>query len=446
MRLRLAVSGIITAAATLVVLWILLSAMVRAGAVEDQNMALASLAQQAATLSDLPPQVAVSDPREDTSAFVVLVEADGSVVYSGAVGEFSPTIPAALVVEALGQGETQGTFSSAGVELRLHAVRWERPGREPGVAAAIQPTAFVDDQIAGAQTALGLASIITLIAAAVVSWAVAGRALRPLNTLIRTADEIQDAGDLRRRLNPAKRKDEVQRLTASFNGMLDRLEGSTKAIETSLERQRRFVADASHELRTPLTTIRSNAGFLAERPDASEEDRVEAAADIVAEADRMARLIGDLLTLARSDADVAVSTSPTDLHLIAMETARQAGERVICSGESTVVEGNADLLTRLMWILVDNALTHGAPPVTIEVAASGVVTVSDEGPGIPPSELDRVFDRFHRADWTRATPGAGLGLAIAREIAERHGGSISAGSSPSGGARFEVRLPVLTIH
>lgn len=446
MRLRLAVSGIITAAVTLVVLWVILSGLVRAGAVEDQESALEALAQQAATLSDLPTQVGVSDPREDTSPFVVLANSDGSVVYSGATGEFPPRLPAALVVEAMDTGTSRGSFSADGVELRLHAVRWDRPGGDPGVAAALQSTAFVDDQIAGAQTALGLASVITLIAAAVVSWAVAGRALRPLKTLILTADEIQDAGDLRRRLQPAKRKDEVQRLTTSFNGMLDRLEASTRELGTSLERQRRFVADASHELRTPLTTIRSNAGFLAERPDASVEDRIEAATDIVAEADRMARLIGDLLTLARSDADVAISTAPVDLLSIAIETARQAGDEVRCSGESAVVEGNSDLITRLLWILVDNALTHGGPPVTIEVGGDGVLTVCDHGPGIPPAERERVFDRFHRADWTRATPGAGLGLAIAREIAERHGGSISAGSSPLGGARMEVRLPVLTVR
>ena len=323
---------------------------------------------------------------------------------------------------------------------------WNRSNGVPGVAAALQPTAFVQQQIQGVQTALGLASIITLVAAAIVSWAVAGRALRPLNTLIAKADEIEGTGDLRRRLQPARRKDEVQRLTRSFNGMLDRLEGSTRRIEENLERQRRFVADASHELRTPLTTIRANAGFLAERADAEERDRVEAASDIVAESDRMARLVSDLLTLARADSEVEVRHVDVDLAEIAAEVARQSSHPVTVESTPSHVSGDPDLLTRLVWILVDNGVRHGSPPleVTVSSGSEAVLVVSDHGPGIPVAERERVFDRFHRADWARATPGAGLGLAIAREIATLHGGSISAGSAPSGGARIEVRLPVLT--
>ncbi len=444
MRLRLAVSGVVTAAVTLVVLWVILSAVVRAAAVDDQRASLSALARQAATLEDLPPFVVIDDPREDTSAFISLIASDGTRVHSSAVGSFAPEVPAAVILETLEKGTSSATFEASGVELRVEAVIWNT-AREPGVAAAMQSTAVIDEQIQGVQTALGFASIITLLAAAIVGWAVAGRALRPLNSLIATADDIEDTGDLRRRLKPAKRKDEVQRLTRSFNGMLDRLEGSTRQIEESLERQRRFVADASHELRTPLTTIRSNAGFLAERPDAVEKDRLEAAQDIVAEADRMARLVGDLLTLARADADVDFRHVRVDLQAIAQEVARQTGDAVALEAHPVAVNGDPDLLTRLLWILVDNARRHGAPPVEISVTTDteAVISVSDHGPGIPPAERERVFERFHRADWARATPGAGLGLAIAREIALRHGGSISAGSAPSGGARIEVRIPIL---
>ncbi len=444
MRLRLAVSGVVTAAVTLVVLWVILSAVVRAAAVDDQRASLSALARQAATLEDLPPFVVIDDPREDTSAFISLIASDGTRVHSSAVGPFAPEVPAAVIIETLEKGTSSATFEASGVELRIETVIWNT-AREPGVAAAMQSTAVIDEQIQGVQTALGFASIITLLAAAIVGWAVAGRALRPLNSLIATADDIEDTGDLRRRLKPAKRKDEVQRLTRSFNGMLDRLEGSTRQIEESLERQRRFVADASHELRTPLTTIRSNAGFLAERPDAVEKDRLEAAEDIVAEADRMARLVGDLLTLARADADVDFRHVRVDLQAIAQEVARQTGDAVALEAHPVAVNGDPDLLTRLLWILVDNARRHGAPPVEISVTTDteAVISVSDHGPGIPPAERERVFERFHRADWARATPGAGLGLAIAREIALRHGGSISAGSAPSGGARIEVRIPIL---
>jgi len=130
---------------------------------------------------------------------------------------------------------------------------------------------------------------------------VSGRAVRPLADLAETTDEIAATGDLSRRLPSVKANDEVGRLTTSFNAMLASLEETRARLASSLDTQRQFVADASHELRSPLSTIRGNAGFLMDRPDATEEDRNEAIGDISAEADRMSLLVDDLLMLARGD-------------------------------------------------------------------------------------------------------------------------------------------------
>ena len=293
--------------------------------------------------------------------------------------------------------------------------------------------------------------IITIIAVAIVSFLVIGRALRPLRTLAATADEIGRTGDLSRRLPAVRTEDEVGVLTASFNGMLDRVEAAQTGLAEALAAQRRFIADASHELRTPLTTIRSNAEFLAEHPVAAESDRTEAVADIVGEAERMSRLVDDLLLLARVDAGAGLTSRPVDLAAIAADVARKASRagRPVRAGAtaSAVVDGDPDALSRLVWILVDNALVHGGGEVDLTVASDQewvTVAVADRGPGLPPGDPVALFERFHRADRARSGEGAGLGLAIARSIVDAHRGSIVAADRPDGGAIFTVSLPAAT--
>jgi two-component system OmpR family sensor kinase len=294
---------------------------------------------------------------------------------------------------------------------------------------------------------------VTIIAVALVSWFVVGRALRPLRLLASTADEIGRTGDLTRRLPAVTTRDEVGVLTTSFNGMLDRVEAAQSGLAASLAAQRRFVADASHELRTPLTTIRASAGFLAEHPEAAEADRDEALADIEAESERLSRLVDDLLRLARADAGGRLERHATDLAAIVGEVARKARrpdrEIVVAAGDRpVVVDGDPDALTRLAWILVDNALRHGAGTVDIGVEADGasghaVLTIADRGPGITPGDEQRIFERFHQADRARSGEGAGLGLAIATTIVEAHDGRLSAANRDGGGAIFRAEIPLL---
>jgi signal transduction histidine kinase len=338
---------------------------------------------------------------------------------------------------------------SADVSLRVVALPWTWADRS-GVVAAAQSTDVLDAQIRSLDGFLIVAGIVTIIAVGLVSWLVIGRALRPLRSLSSTADAIARTGDLRQRLPGPRTRDEVGTLTRSFNAMLDRLEASQTALEGSLAAQRRMVADASHELRTPLTTIRTNAEALRAHPDADPAEREAAVRDIADEAERMSRLLDDLLLLARADAGdmTVVSRRPVDLAVIAADVARKADRpdrpvRLVRSGP-LVVEGDPDALTRLVWNLVDNAQRHGLGEVELTTGADstgGWLAVSDRGHGFAPGDEVRAFDRFWRADRARSGPGAGLGLAIARSIADAHGGTIDAANREGGGAVLTVRLP-----
>ncbi len=228
-------------------------------------------------------------------------------------------------------------------------------------------------------------------------------------------------------------------------------------VRRSFDAQRRFVADASHELRTPAAIIRANAEVL------QREGRVDAegsllADDIIGEADRLGRLVDDLLTLASSDAgNLALANAPVDLAQVARDTTRSvvalAAERdvaVIVDAPSTVpVIGDADRLRQLAIILLDNAIGHSPEggTVRLDVSARGrqaILMVTDEGPGVPSADRQRIFEPFTRlrGDGRTRTHGAGLGLAIGRRIAEAHQGTIAVADAPGGGARFEVTLPL----
>lgn len=303
-------------------------------------------------------------------------------------------------------------------------------------------------------------SIISTLALAAGAWFVAGAAMRPLRKMSRTAATIGRASDLSNRLEPPATRDEVQRLAETFNDMLDRLEATFSA-------QRRFVADASHELRTPLTALRANSDILIRQVESGAFDRADLAeglTDMRNEVDRMSRLVQNLLTLARADVGWRPEMRIVDVAGVARDAARiaaplmrehpftldisQAGGDVIREDDREYpVLGNADQLTQLVLILLDNAFIHTPPrtPVSLRVSTDGafvVVAVSDAGPGIRPEHLGRIFERFYRTDDARArtSGGTGLGLAIARTIVQIHGGTIEATSIPNVETTFTVRL------
>jgi len=460
-RRRLVLYGTGVATLGMVIFAVLLAGALARGVDDDQAFLLDALAGDAAAAAEAidadglagREPLTRADLATSTEPFTLILDADGAVLYATAeLDGTAPAIPAAVIVEALRTGRSSATIDLGSELTALVAARSWTSGSATGVAVAGRSTTFIAEQVAGVRVFLLISAIIAIVAVAIVTFLVVGRALRPLRTLAATADEIARTGDLSRRLPAVPTRDEVGTLTASFNGMLDRVEGAQAAQAEVLAAQRRFVADASHELRTPLTSIRANAGFLRDRPDAQPADRADAVADIEAEADRLSRLVDDLLLLARSDAGGGASIvrerRPVDLAVVAADVARVAGRtarpvRAVTSG-AAIVEGDPDAMTRLVWILVDNGLRHGTGALTVSVAVTDVtvtMTVDDEGPGIPLGGEMAIFERFHRADRARSGPGAGLGLAIARAIVLEHGGSISAATRVEGGARLTVSMP-----
>jgi signal transduction histidine kinase len=271
------------------------------------------------------------------------------------------------------------------------------------------------------------------------TWLVVGRALRPVDRMRAQVSEISDrAGDTRVPL-PGTR-DELQRLALTMNGMLDRLEGAAV-------RQREFVANASHDLQSPLTVIRAELDVATTHPEAT--DWPQLVRTVRAEAERMERLVQDLLFLARTDDRPAPERGLVDLDDVVLEEVARLDPgpvRVETRGVSAApVRGSRDELARLVRNLLANACAHARGAVTISTCredGAQVLVVHDDGPGVPEQHRARVFERFFRTDDSRSRTagGTGLGLAIVRSVAQSHGGSVRV-DGEGGGARFEVRLP-----
>ncbi len=442
LRLRLALFGAAVVALTVLLFGALLYGLLARGVSTNQDDAVRSRAVEAAAslaaTNDLTPRapVAPADLGKSADVFVEVVSPDGSVMYSTAViGGAPPVPPAGLLVQA---ALHHGAFATQ-AGLRLYAVPFAA-----GYVVTGQSTRVPQSNLSGVRGFLVISAVPTLIAALAASWLVAGRALKPLKDVAGAADDIGRTRDFSRRLARRPARDEVALLAASFNRMLEEL-------QDAFESQRRFVADASHELRTPLTTIQGNAGLLASGPAISEETRRAAAADIAAESARMARLVDRMLTLARADAGLSLELAPLALKRVVDEVGRQAsavhpGRDLDGATQEVTVAGDEDAIRQLIWILLDNAFRHARSHVVMTLRSEGGwarLAVTDDGLGIAADERERVFERFYRADRARTGQGAGLGLSIARWIADQHHGRILAGATPDGGAAMYVDLPLL---
>lgn len=289
------------------------------------------------------------------------------------------------------------------------------------------------------------------------AYLLARASLSPVRAVVRSARQITES-DLSKRLPIARPKDEIGYLTATINELLGRLETAFARQEEALSRQRHFAADASHELRTPLTSIAGYArmleGWGLEDPRTSREG----VAAILEESERMRKLVESLLALARGDADAPLELAPGDLGAVAADAAKAAraasGDKVAVDyvPPKKPVEVSFDQLhmRQAVAILLDNAVKYTPKGGNVVVSVDqengwARLEVSDTGIGIPEDELPLVFERFHRADPSRAQSasqgGAGLGLSIARQIARAHGGEIEARSEPGEGSTFTLHIP-----
>lgn len=280
--------------------------------------------------------------------------------------------------------------------------------------------------------AIGAPLLLVVVAAA--TWLVTGRALRPVEQLRRGAQEVTGSG----RLPVPPAQDEIRRLAETLNDMLARLDAAGA-------RQRAFVSDAAHELRSPIASARTQLEVAA-AVDAGTPGG-ELAGDVLLDVERLGRLVDDLLLLARLDEAPRRPREPLDLHALAVDVAgRYAAARVPvtvapCADDCTV-RADPGGVRRVLVNLVDNAVRHARTGVRVEVGP-GLLTVTDDGPGIPAADRDRVFDRFTRLDQARGRDagGAGLGLAIVRELVAAHGGTVEL-SDAGPGLVARVRLPV----
>jgi two-component system, OmpR family, sensor kinase len=432
------------------------------------------IAQQESTLAQRGDQVWLSvertgrlgrgaspfpcDLNRSSELFYQLLNSEGaSLVSTCTIDGVDPQWQASIFQSApLGHGVIKEVDPPGGPPMRVYFRAVSFPGA--GVVGFVlvgQSQSAIQSPLDNLRLFLVAGIVLSLLGAGALSWLVAGRALRPLDAMASTAEDIGRTQDLSRRLPSTATNDEVGRLQRSFNQMLGQLEDAYLRLRSALMAQRRFVADASHELRTPLTTIRGNVGLLLKRDDITQEDRTAAMSDIASESDRMSRMVQDLLTLARADAGYHLEKVPLDLRPILQDVARQAQtlqptRRIdLLDGQPALVRANADAIKQLLWILIDNAFKHtsdgGHISVTLQPGSQWAsLTVSDDGPGIPAQDLERIFERFYQSDVSRTEEGTGLGLAIARWIAQEHGGRVFARNNPQGGARFTVELPVAT--
>jgi two-component system OmpR family sensor kinase len=274
-----------------------------------------------------------------------------------------------------------------------------------------------------------------------------------LREIEKTARAIA-SGDLSQRVERAEERTEVGRLGLALNAMLSQIETAFKAREASERKLRRFVADASHELRTPLSAVRAYAELFTRGADQRPDDLARAMTGITRESERMSLLVQDLLLLARLDEGRPLEREPVQLDDVvteAVDTARmlEPDRGIELQTEQAVVLGDRDRLRQIVDNLLSNVRAHTPPATSVHVSVgrengNAFIEVRDDGPGLSVAHLERVFERFYRADQSRAraSGGVGLGLSIVAAVAEAHGGSVTAWSERAGGATFRITLPL----
>jgi two-component system OmpR family sensor kinase len=370
---------------------------------------------------------------------------------------FSAADVAALKALVPGGGPQTHDFEALG-DYRLQAVT----GRDGDVQIAGLPLHSVTETLARLALVEGALFVVILITGGAATTLVVRRTMRPLGRLTATAVEVSelpltDAGtELPLTPIPTEPLSEVDQMSVAFAHMLEHVRTALVERDATERRLRRFIADASHELRTPLATIRANAEY-ALRADAGTATVAEAEAltRITAATERMANLVDDLLLLARLDAGRPLEREPVDLTRLVLDAVTDARTAAIdhqwrleLPEEIVTVTGDAERLHQVLANLLRNAHNHTPPGTTVTTRlVSGrdavEVSVSDDGPGIPLDDQLELFNRFTRGDTSRsrAHGSTGLGLAIARGLADAHGGSLTLDSAPGSGACFRLRLP-----
>jgi two-component system sensor histidine kinase MprB len=341
--------------------------------------------------------------------------------------------------EALGAAR-DGEFVLEDVTIEgTHYRMITAPGPEGLVIQTARDVTETDALLAGLRLRLWLIGAAGVLLAAVAAWFASRRALAPVGRLTEAAEAVAATGDLESPI-PAGGRDEVGRLAASFNDML-------AALAASRKQQRQLVDDAGHELRTPLTSLRTNLEVLARNEDMEPAERSGLMADVSYEIEQLSALVAEVVELAGDAEGAEQPLIETDLTGLVAEvvarTERRTGRRIDVTGEAGVAAVRPGRIARAIGNLLDNAAKWCPEEDPIEVLLDGGrIEVLDRGPGFPTDDLDRVFDRFYRADVARTLPGSGLGLAIVEKVAREHGGRVWATNRAGGGAAVGFEVPL----
>jgi two-component system sensor histidine kinase MprB len=382
-------------------------------------------------------RVALPPEKFGAATGVAQVVTRGGAVVAPA-GGFASKIPITSSTFAVADGRRKELLADQWVKgAHLRVLSTKTP--DGGVLQIARPLTDVDRTLRNLLWVLVAVTVGGIGVAAGLGLLVARGTLKPVRRLTDTAEHVAATQDLSRRL-PEGGRDEIDRLGASFNTML-------AALESSREAQRQLVADASHELRTPLTSVRTNLELLARAPDLAEAERERIVVSVGGQVEELTVLVGDLVDLARPNGS-GDGEEPVDVRLDLLVSEVVAGARSHASDREftvdaapCVVSGSPARLHRAVRNLLDNAVKWSPPGAPIEIAVrDGEVVVRDHGPVIADEDLPHVFDRFYRAPSARGLPGSGLGLAIVRQVAEAHGGSVSAEPVSDGGTRLRLRL------
>lgn len=466
-RLRLGLFYATAVGATLALCGWLAYIYVSTSVLRDVDAALVGSARavKAGILALSDPQTAVDNglialPSDSLAApglYLQVVRGNGSVsARSHNLG--SERLPLDVDVTAMamqGQPAIQTAVLDNGDRVRLFSLPIVWSNRVIGAVQAGHSLRDVDGLLDNMVVALALGGAIGLVAAGAVGWGLSAVALRPIDVMRTGVDRIAGSSDLTGRLPQPTVMDGIGHLASTINALLDRLAQVINA-------QQRLGADVSHELRTPLTTIRGNVDLLRRGAADDPVERTIALDAIEAEVNRMSRLVADLLLAAQADAGMKLERQPVEMDTLLLQVYRQAqtmvavgsggGERVsvrLGNEDQSVVMGDPDRLRQLLLNLVDNALKYTPRGGTVTLSLHRVngwvcVTVRDTGVGIAPELLPHIFERFFRVPQL-GRKGVGLGLAIARWIAEAHDGRLEVESAVANGSTFSLWLPEVEI-
>ena len=371
----------------------------------------------------------------------------GSALRNRSVSAFDPV--AGLAPAFVRVDPSPGVFAvvsnAAGERWRIYVLPLSPNGRYLEATASLVAIDASVERLRLLLLGLGVAGTLGAFLAA---WLLAARALEPVRTVTASAGAIASSRDFANRVPESAGSDELGDLQRTFNRMLE-------SLEVAYRSQQRFVADASHEMRAPLTAIQANLELLESQPLMSEADRKAAVEEASQEAQRLSRLVVDLLALARADAGVAIRRTRVELDRVVVDTVRESGRtadsRQIEIGDlaKSQILGDEDRIKQLLLIVLDNAVKYSPAGTEIRVnlrlgAGHVELRVKDSGAGIAEDDLPHIFERFYRADPARSRDpgGTGLGLPIARWIVEQHGGQIDVKSSAGRGTEVIVTLPV----